>query len=333
MTELEKIEYAKSFIDKLANGVNPIDDSAIPDSEVVNNVRISRCFFYVSDILRHVIENGGISCVTYAKVSEKKSQKHHYYFMPEHAEHFEYSNTPITATEIINRIVSVGPQEGVKQFPKKNFTKWLVSLGLLEDVSINGKRFKRPTESGEEIGILLEERWGQHGRYCVVLYNREAQQFIIDNIEAMLAFDGKVSNSESNSYNQSGIKIDSRDDTVSLSQKSDNKEENTSMLKRAETAPGIGHGENDLSINVSVKTETPGSKTTISKTHISDFDANVTQQEVNCHSCRFARSGDCFPQKELCSDYQKAYDVPPEEKAAWPVMGDASYLRQKGRHR
>ena len=31
MTELEKIAYAKSFIDKLANGVNPIDDSAIPD--------------------------------------------------------------------------------------------------------------------------------------------------------------------------------------------------------------------------------------------------------------------------------------------------------------
>lgn len=27
MTELEKIEYAKSFIDKLANGINPLDDT------------------------------------------------------------------------------------------------------------------------------------------------------------------------------------------------------------------------------------------------------------------------------------------------------------------
>ena len=52
MTELEKIEYAKSFIDKLANGVNPLDNSVIPDGEIVNNVRLSRCFFYVSDILR-----------------------------------------------------------------------------------------------------------------------------------------------------------------------------------------------------------------------------------------------------------------------------------------
>ena len=29
MTELEKIEYAKSFIDKLANGINPLDDTMV----------------------------------------------------------------------------------------------------------------------------------------------------------------------------------------------------------------------------------------------------------------------------------------------------------------
>ena len=58
MTELEKIAYAKSFIDKLANGINPVDDTPIPEGDIANNVRLSRCFFYVSDILRQVIENG-----------------------------------------------------------------------------------------------------------------------------------------------------------------------------------------------------------------------------------------------------------------------------------
>ena len=72
MTELEKIAYAKSFIDKLANGINPIDDSIIPDGDVVNNVRLSRCFFYVSDILRQVVDNGGI---TQTFPPEKKEQK------------------------------------------------------------------------------------------------------------------------------------------------------------------------------------------------------------------------------------------------------------------
>lgn len=61
MTELEKIAYAKSFIDKLANGINPIDNQPVAEEDVVNNVRLTRCFFYVSDILRQVIENGGIT--------------------------------------------------------------------------------------------------------------------------------------------------------------------------------------------------------------------------------------------------------------------------------
>ena len=60
MTELEKIEYTKSFIDKLAKGINPLDGTPVPDGELLNNVRISRCMFYVSDILRQVIENGGV---------------------------------------------------------------------------------------------------------------------------------------------------------------------------------------------------------------------------------------------------------------------------------
>ena len=74
MTELEKIAYAKSFIDKLANGVNPIDDSTIPDSDIVNNVRLSRCFFYVSDILRQVIENGGITPAPIVKEKKPKNK-------------------------------------------------------------------------------------------------------------------------------------------------------------------------------------------------------------------------------------------------------------------
>ena len=68
MTELETLERAKIYMEKLANGINPIDGSVIPDEDVVNNVRLSRCFFYVSDVLRQVIENGGVT-------PQKKSKK------------------------------------------------------------------------------------------------------------------------------------------------------------------------------------------------------------------------------------------------------------------
>ena len=61
MTELEKIAYAKSFIDKLANGINPLEDTPIPEDDIVNNVRLSRCFFYVSDLLRQVYDDRSVS--------------------------------------------------------------------------------------------------------------------------------------------------------------------------------------------------------------------------------------------------------------------------------
>jgi hydroxymethylpyrimidine pyrophosphatase-like HAD family hydrolase len=57
MTEVERIAYAKSFIDKLANGINPIDDTPIPDGDIANHVRLSRCFFYVSGILQKEIDS------------------------------------------------------------------------------------------------------------------------------------------------------------------------------------------------------------------------------------------------------------------------------------
>ena len=57
MTEIEKIAYAKSFIDKLAIGIDPTDGTLIPDGEVALNPRLSKCFLYVADILSKIIEN------------------------------------------------------------------------------------------------------------------------------------------------------------------------------------------------------------------------------------------------------------------------------------
>ena len=75
MTELEKIEYTKGFVDKLAEGINPIDGTPIAEGDLLNNVRISRCMYYVSDILRRVIENGGIEGKKPAKRGHRGDEK------------------------------------------------------------------------------------------------------------------------------------------------------------------------------------------------------------------------------------------------------------------
>ena len=109
MTELEKIEYAKVFIDKLANGINPLDDSTIKEDDIVNNVRLSRCFFYVSDILRQVIENGG--------VVSKRARGKKFSLNADQLAKFNYSNISIPISEIAKRINALLEDDEMK----KNF--------------------------------------------------------------------------------------------------------------------------------------------------------------------------------------------------------------------
>ena len=51
MTELEIMERARQYMENLADGVNPLNGEYVPEDELVNNVRMSRCFSYVADVL------------------------------------------------------------------------------------------------------------------------------------------------------------------------------------------------------------------------------------------------------------------------------------------
>ncbi len=57
---------------------------------------------------------------------------------------------------------------------------------LTEKTFGDNKVKKYPADEGQEIGIFMEHRVGMRGEYDVILYNKEAQQFILDNIEAII---------------------------------------------------------------------------------------------------------------------------------------------------
>ena len=176
------MERAKMYMEKLANGINPVDDSVIPDQDAINNVRLSRCFFYVADVLRQLIDNGGVI------QQQKAAKKAPFSLSMEDRAKFEYSQTPIPVSEISKRINALTP-ESTKPLTYKTIRDWLASLELLEDVQdADGKMTKRPTPRGESMGILLETRNGRNGIYFVVVYNMDAQRFILDNLDAVIAF-------------------------------------------------------------------------------------------------------------------------------------------------
>ena len=181
MTELEKIAYAKSFIDKLANGINPLDDTLIPDTDIVNNVRLSRCFFYVSDILRQVYENGGVTV-------PKSSSKIEFCATVEELEKFEFSKNPIPVSEISKRINAALGNENMQKISPMQINRWLLDIGMLKTHDFGGKRISKiPTEDGNAIGITCEIHTGKFGEYHISVYNEDAQHFILDNLDAVCA--------------------------------------------------------------------------------------------------------------------------------------------------
>ena len=187
MTELEKIEYAKSFIDKLANGINPLDDTPIPDDDIANNVRLSRCFFYVSRILQKQIDRERRK-----QSKEKKSPHLPFSITQEQLEKFEYSSYPISASAIarkINWLVKEDIEEKkIEKFSYRKINYYLRDIGMIEWREwYNGKSKRFPTPEGEAIGLVLKI-WKNYGRKSSVIYfSEEAQHFIIDNFEAVMA--------------------------------------------------------------------------------------------------------------------------------------------------
>lgn len=180
MTELETVQRAKMYIDKMANGINPLDDMPVKDDDIINNVRISRCLFFVSDTLRKVIENGGV-------VSAQKSRKQDFSISADKIEKFEFSEIPIPVSEIAKRINELTDTENSKKFSHRMITDWLIKTEFLVEIeTLEGEKRKCPTQNGVNLGIIVEERQGQRGIYHVVLYSKNAQKFITDNIYAIL---------------------------------------------------------------------------------------------------------------------------------------------------
>lgn len=177
MTELETLERAKMYIDKLANGINPLNDEPVNENDIINNVRISRCLFYVSGVLNNAIERSSVVSTSHQK---KKA------FALDIGKRTEYSlsEKPIPISEVVNRLNALVDLNEYKKLNYSQITRWLIEIGAIREERMDGKTKKYPTEHGIELGINIEQRQGSQGIYTVIVYNKMAQQFILDNLDA-----------------------------------------------------------------------------------------------------------------------------------------------------
>ena len=178
MTELEMIKRAKIYMEKLAMGINPLDDSPVPEEELINNVRLSRCFTFTAQLLGRILQGD------FAKQPIKKIPLD---IPSEKRKDFQYSDEPIAASVIAQRINALSDTENMYQLAYSDIVAWLMDISLINSVlAPDGKANRFPTPQGMDIGITEESRIGQYGPYQVIVYNKKAQQFILDNLDAII---------------------------------------------------------------------------------------------------------------------------------------------------
>lgn len=183
--DIKLVQHAKDYIDAMARGVHPLTGQEIPEADTLNNIKISRCLYYVSDVLGEVIENGGVS-------KPQKGKKEPFDETKIDLTKINYSKSPKNVSDLVAQINDLRPENMVK-LKVTAITDWLVDIGMLEVLTFNDKNRKLPTAQGLAMGILKEERTGLYGTYQAVLYDENAQHFIIDNLPAIIqgGFNGK----------------------------------------------------------------------------------------------------------------------------------------------
>lgn len=184
MTDIEIIARAQMYLEKLANGIDPLTNKEVAENDVVNNVRISRCLHYVTGILKQITTTGSFEI-----------QKSEFTLSARQLERFAYSQTPLTVSEITKRLNELADPLQYNTLKNGVITKWLTESGMLTNVVINNKSKKRVTNNGRNIGIISEQRVNQQGStYEAISYNLNAQHFIIDNIHAVIELNRQKAN-------------------------------------------------------------------------------------------------------------------------------------------
>lgn len=167
-----KLQVAIDWINKLANGMNPIDGRVLPDSDIVNNVHVSRCLFYVSSLLEGLEKK---------KSPQQKQYELEFQFTPEIAAKVYIAEKTGIAMFVkeINKVIP----DNMQPLTATKVTQWLVSIGYLEEREKgDGYKYKVPTELGTSIGISSAWKEGTHGQYLAISYDANAQRFLLENL-------------------------------------------------------------------------------------------------------------------------------------------------------
>lgn len=193
--ELKILERAEMYLRKLSNGVNPLTEESLGDSDICKQERISKCLLYVADYLQQKIAPKG------SRQNDQKPQKKlqprkvrelataELVLNEDSLAKFECSEEPISVSAFVRKVNDLIPA-GSSMMPLMyaDVAEVLSQEGVLVKADGDkGKELNLPSPHGEELGFMKAEAEirGRHAVYTKC--NLNAQKFILENIQKCVA--------------------------------------------------------------------------------------------------------------------------------------------------
>lgn len=181
MYDLKLLKRAKLYVDAMSQGINPTNGEYVKETDSLSQDKIQSCMAYISQILNDVIQ----------KNERKQSGKRRPFSITfEQKARVKLSDEPIGINELARRINEVIDKSTMRSVSGTKITSWLVVQGYLDQIKVEGNKTKKTVNSkSAPFGISIRDRVNvDTGEiYTQPVYNRYAQQYILDHIEEITA--------------------------------------------------------------------------------------------------------------------------------------------------
>jgi len=171
------LKKSKDYIDKLVEGINPVNGKPISTREVIYDYKVSRQLEFISEYIKNEISR--LESNEKTKKDEEDDELMEFELTDNELKKIQLSEKPISLADICNMLNHLRPSSKMRKLKAISAIEVLNAFGMIDRV----RRKIIPTEQGTALGIRFKEFQSNGSTLTKVLYSKEAQQFVIDHLK------------------------------------------------------------------------------------------------------------------------------------------------------
>jgi hypothetical protein len=177
--DVEKMKKAKDVLSKMAKGVNPVTGEMIDKESFLNDPKLVRCFYFITEVLDNVMNE-----INYNK---NRGKFERFIITPEQKSRVVLPEGKIGVNEFAKCINSHIDINHSKKLTGAELNKGLKKLGVLSEVNAgDGKTRTVVNSNSVKYGFETEKRSYNGVEYDKVVINENGKKYLLENIEKIM---------------------------------------------------------------------------------------------------------------------------------------------------